>query len=450
MTEGSLWGKIAAFTVPLMITGFLQLLYNAADNVVVGRFAENREASLAAVGSTGALINLIVNLFIGLSVGTSVVVAQYKGAQKDQAVQETVHTSVTISVIFGFILMIIGLVLAKPLLRLMDSPEDVIDLAALYMRIYFIGMPVNMLYNFGSAVMRAVGDTRRPMFILIVSGMVNVVLNLVFVIVFHMDVAGVALATIISQAVSAVAVVICLMNNEDCTKLHLKKLGINLKRVKELAESGMPAGIQGMLFSLSNVLIQSSVNSFQSTFMAGNAAAGNIEGFVYAMMNTFYQASLTFCGQNVGAKKYHRVGKITLICGVYVTVLGLVMGIGVYKCGHALISIYNENENVIAAGLIRLKYVCQPYFFCGLMDMLVGSLRGMGKSVMPMIVSLLGACALRVVWIYTVFRLDHRPEVLYISYPISWFVTAAVHFVCFLVVYKNLLAKGKIEGVLAE
>lgn len=450
MTEGSLWGKIAAFTVPLMITGFLQLLYNAADNVVVGRFAENREASLAAVGSTGALINLIVNLFIGLSVGTSVVVAQYKGAQKDQAVQETVHTSVTISVIFGFILMIIGLVLAKPLLRLMDSPEDVIDLAALYMRIYFIGMPVNMLYNFGSAVMRAVGDTRRPMFILIVSGMINVVLNLVFVIVFHMDVAGVALATIISQAVSAVAVVICLMNNEDCTKLHLKKLGINLKRVKELAESGMPAGIQGMLFSLSNVLIQSSVNSFQSTFMAGNAAAGNIEGFVYAMMNTFYQASLTFCGQNVGAKKYHRVGKITLICGVYVTVLGLVMGIGVYKCGHALISIYNENENVIAAGLIRLKYVCQPYFFCGLMDMLVGSLRGMGKSVMPMIVSLLGACALRVVWIYTVFRLDPRPEVLYISYPISWFVTAAVHFICFLVVYKKLLAKGKAEGVLAE
>lgn len=450
MTEGSLWGKIAAFTVPLMITGFLQLLYNAADNVVVGRFAENREASLAAVGSTGALINLIVNLFIGLSVGTSVVVAQYKGAQKDQAVQETVHTSVTISVIFGFILMIIGLVLAKPLLRLMDSPEDVIDLAALYMRIYFIGMPVNMLYNFGSAVMRAVGDTRRPMFILIVSGMINVVLNLVFVIVFHMDVAGVALATIISQAVSAVAVVICLMNNEDCTKLHLKKLGINLKRVKELAESGMPAGIQGMLFSLSNVLIQSSVNSFQSTFMAGNAAAGNIEGFVYAMMNTFYQASLTFCGQNVGAKKYHRVGKITLICGVYVTVLGLVMGIGVYKCGHALISIYNENENVIAAGLIRLKYVCQPYFFCGLMDMLVGSLRGMGKSVMPMIVSLLGACALRVVWIYTVFRLDPRPEVLYISYPISWFVTAAVHFICFLVVYKKLLAKGKAEGVLVE
>lgn len=445
-----MWGKIAAFTVPLMITGFLQLLYNAADNVVVGRFAENREASLAAVGSTGALINLIVNLFIGLSVGTSVVVAQYKGAQKDQAVQETVHTSVTISVIFGFILMIIGLVLAKPLLRLMDSPEDVIDLAALYMRIYFIGMPVNMLYNFGSAVMRAVGDTRRPMFILIVSGMINVVLNLVFVIVFHMDVAGVALATIISQAVSAVAVVICLMNNEDCTKLHLKKLGINLKRVKELAESGMPAGIQGMLFSLSNVLIQSSVNSFQSTFMAGNAAAGNIEGFVYAMMNTFYQASLTFCGQNVGAKKYHRVGKITLICGVYVTVLGLVMGIGVYKCGHALISIYNENEAVIAAGLIRLKYVCQPYFFCGLMDMLVGSLRGMGKSVMPMIVSLLGACALRVVWIYTVFRLDPRPEVLYISYPISWFVTAAVHFICFLVVYKKLLAKGKAEGVLAE
>lgn len=450
MTEGPLWGKIAAFTVPLMITGFLQLLYNAADNVVVGRYAVDKEASLAAVGSTGALINLIVNLFIGLSVGTSVVVAQYKGAQKDREVHETVHTSVTISVIFGFILMIIGLTLAKPLLQLMDSPDDVIDLAALYMRIYFVGMPVNMLYNFGSAVMRAVGDTKRPMFILIVSGLINVVLNLLFVIAFHMDVAGVALATIISQAVSAVAVVICLMHNDDCTRLELKKLGVNMKRVKELAESGMPAGLQGMLFSISNVLIQSSVNSFKSTFMAGNAAAGNLEGFVYTMMNTLYQASLTFCGQNVGAKKYRRVGKITMICAVYVTVLGLVMGVGVYKNGHALISIYNENEDVIKAGLIRLRYVCQPYFFCGLMDMLVGSLRGMGKSVMPMIVSLLGACVLRVVWIYTIFRFDPRPEVLYISYPISWIVTAAVHFVCFLVVYKKLLAKGMAEGALME
>ena len=447
MTEGPLWGKIAAFTVPLMITGFLQLLYNAADNVVVGRYAVDKEASLAAVGSTGALINLIVNLFIGLSVGTSVVVAQYKGAQKDREVHETVHTSVTISVIFGFILMIIGLTLAKPLLQLMDSPDDVIDLAALYMRIYFVGMPVNMLYNFGSAVMRAVGDTKRPMFILIVSGLINVVLNLLFVIAFHMDVAGVALATIISQAVSAVAVVICLMHNDDCTRLELKKLGVNMKRVKELAESGMPAGLQGMLFSISNVLIQSSVNSFGSTIIAGNSAASNIEGFVYVSMNAMYQAALTFVGQNVGANKYDRVPRVLACCAGCVTVIGLVMGGTAYFAGPWLLQIYTENPEVITAGLTRMLYVALPYFLCGLMDVMVGMLRGMGASMVPMCVSVLGVCGVRIVWIYTVFRAVHTTPMLYISYPISWAATAAIHTICFVVLFRRLSRTHSLERI---
>jgi len=439
MTEGPLWGKIARFTLPLMLTSFLQLLYNAADNVVVGKFAENGEIALAAVGSTGSLINLIVNLFIGLSVGTSIVVAQYLGKREFKQVQDTVHTSITISIIFGVILLFIGVLFAKPLLLMMNADKDVIDGAALYMRIYFIGMPVNMLYNFGSAVLRAIGDTKRPLYILTISGLVNVILNLILVVVFHLDVAGVAIATIVSQAISAVLIVWCLMKTDGAVNLNLKKLKIHPRKLWELAKCGLPAGFQGMLFSISNVLIQSSINTFGPSGIAGNAVAGNIEGFIYAAMNTLYQASLTFIGQNVGAKKPERIHKITFICFVYVVIIGVLGGQLVVRLGDMLISIYNDKREVIDAGIIRLKYVAQPYVFCGLMDMLVGSLRGMGKSVVPMIVSLLGACVFRVIWVLTVFAADPRPEVLYISYPISWFVTAGAHFVCYMIVHKSCL-----------
>lgn len=446
MTEGPLWGKIARFTLPLMLTSFLQLLYNAADNVVVGKFAENGEIALAAVGSTGSLINLIVNLFIGLSVGTSIVVAQYLGKREFKQVQDTVHTSITISIIFGVILLFIGVLFAKPLLLMMNADKDVIDGAALYMRIFFIGMPVNMLYNFGSAVLRAIGDTKRPLYILTISGLVNVVLNLILVILFRLDVAGVAIATIVSQAISAVLIVWCLMKTDGAVNLNLKKLKIHPRKLWELAKCGLPAGFQGMLFSISNVLIQSSINTFGPSGIAGNAVAGNIEGFIYAAMNTLYQASLTFIGQNVGAKKPERIHKITFICFVYVVIIGVLGGQLVVRLGDMLISIYNDKREVIDAGIIRLKYVAQPYVFCGLMDMLVGSLRGMGKSVVPMIVSLLGACVFRVIWVLTVFAADPRPEVLYISYPISWFVTASVHFVCYMIVYKKLSARLKSEA----
>ena len=446
MTEGPLWGKIARFTLPLMLTSFLQLLYNAADNVVVGKFAENGEIALAAVGSTGSLINLIVNLFIGLSVGTSIVVAQYLGKREFKQVQDTVHTSITISIIFGVILLFIGVLFAKPLLLMMNADKDVIDGAALYMRIYFIGMPVNMLYNFGSAVLRAIGDTKRPLYILTISGLVNVILNLILVVVFHLDVAGVAIATIVSQAISAVLIVWCLMKTDGAVNLNLKKLKIHPRKLWELAKCGLPAGFQGMLFSISNVLIQSSINTFGPSGIAGNAVAGNIEGFIYAAMNTLYQASLTFIGQNVGAKKPERIHKITFICFVYVVIIGVLGGQLVVRLGDMLISIYNDKREVIDAGIIRLKYVAQPYVLCGLMDMLVGSLRGMGKSVVPMIVSLLGACVFRVIWVLTVFAADPRPEVLYISYPISWFVTAGAHFVCYMIVHKKLSARLKSEA----
>jgi len=446
MTEGPLWGKIARFALPLMLTSFLQLLYNAADNVVVGKFAQNGTVALAAVGSTGSLINLIVNLFIGLSVGTSIVVSQYIGKRAYKEVQETVHTSISISVIFGFILLVIGVLFAKPLLVMMKSDLDVVDSAALYMRIYFIGMPVNMLYNFGSAVLRAVGDTKRPLYILTFSGLVNVVLNLILVIVFHLDVAGVAIATITSQAISAVLIVICLMKTEGAINLNLKKLRVHPKRLAELAKSGLPAGFQGMLFSISNVLIQSSINGFKPAGIAGNSVAGNIEGFIYAVMNTFYQASLTFVGQNVGARKPERIHTITIICAVYVSVVGILGGQLAYRCGSFLISLYNDDPAVITAGLVRLKYVAQPYIMCGLMDMFVGSLRGMGKSVVPMIVSLLGACVFRVVYVLTVFAADPRPEVLYMSYPISWTLTAAAHFVCYMFVHRRVSKQLKLEA----
>ena len=452
MLNGPLWGKLIAYALPLMLSGFLQLLYNAADNVVVGRYAADGDAALAAVSSTGSLINLIVNLFIGLSVGTSIVVARYKGAGLHEDVSKTVHTSVTVSVVFGMILLAIGVCFAGPLLKLMDSPDDVIDLAAVYVRIYFVGMPFNMAYNFGAAVLRAVGDTRRPMYILIISGAVNVVLNLAFVCLLHMDVAGVALATIVSQAVSAVMVVMCLLRSDGDIRLDMKKLRIDREKLRELFATGMPAGLQGVLFSFSNVLIQSSVNAYGKAVVAGNGAASNLEGFVYTTMNTLYQTSLTFSGQNCGAKKYKRVIPITLICLLYVTVIGLIFGNAVYLFGEPLIAIYRPEKGkaLMEAGINRLSIVCAFYFLCGTMDVMCGSLRGMGKTIMPMLVSLSGACGLRIIWILTIYakfkaeKSVHSLRILYWCYPISWLVTTLVHVLCFIIVYKKLIQREEV------
>lgn len=436
MCSGPLLGKIIRYAFPLMLSGVLQLLFNAMDMVVVGRFTGSD--ALAAVGSTGALINLLINLFVGFSIGTNVLVARYYGAQDAKNLSETVHTSIALSLVSGVILIFIGVFLAKPLLALMGSPDNVLDQAALYMRIYFAGMPVIMLYNFGSAVLRALGDTRRPLYFLVIAGIVNVCLNLFFVIVFHMGVAGVALATVISQGISAVLVTICLIRADGPYRLELKKLAFHKDKVIGMAKVGLPAGLQGALFSISNVLIQSSINSFGSIAMAGNTAAGNIEGFVYTSMNSLYQTNLSFTSQNMGAKKYSRINRIALICCATVTVVGLVMGVGAALGGNVLISIYSSDPEVIAYGVRRLFMVAIPYFICGLMDCMVGSMRGLGYSVLPMIVSLTGACGLRVVWILTIFAANRTMDTLYLSYPISWSVTFLAHLICFVIVRRKL------------
>lgn len=436
MCNGSLFGKILLFTLPLMLSGILQLLFNAADVVVVGRFAGNE--ALAAVGSTGALTNLLVNLFIGLSVGANVLVARYYGAKSDEEVSQTVHTSILISLIGGVILAVLGIVLASPLLRLMDTPEDVIGHSVLYMRIYFLGMPVMLLFNFGSAILRAIGDTRRPLFYLVTAGVINVCLNLFFVIVFHMGVAGVALATVISQCISTFLILRCLMRSEGCFQLRRDKLQLNLEKLRKIAAIGLPAGIQGSLFSISNVLIQSSVNSFGSVAMAGNTAGANVEGFVYTAMNSVHQTAVSFTGQNLGGKRYDRINKILIECLLFVTVIGLVLGNGAYLLGNRILSLYSPDQEVIAYGLQRMSIICTFYCLCGIMDVLVGSIRGLGYAVMPMIVSLVGACVFRVIWIYTVFQWDRTLHTLYVSYPVSWALTAIAHLACFVIVKRKI------------
>ena len=439
MCNGPLLPKMLLFTIPLILSGVLQLLFNAADVIVVGQFAGNE--ALAAVGSTSSLTNLLVNLFIGMSVGVNVLVARYYGGKQDNEVSETVHTAIVISVLGGVLLTVIGIVLAKPLLTLMDTPEDVIKHSVLYMRIYFMGMPVMLLYNFGSAVLRAIGDTRRPLFYLSIAGVINVCLNLWFVISLHMGVAGVALATIISQAVSAVLIVRCLIQSEGCFRLYPEKLKISWDKLLRIARIGLPAGIQGSLFSVSNVLIQSSVNSFGSVAMAGNTAASNIEGFVYTAMNAVHQTAVSFTGQNLGGKRFDRISKILAQCLMLVTIIGLVMGNAVVLFGEPLLGLYSSDTEVITYGQKRLLYICTIYCMCGIMDVLVGSIRGLGYAIMPMIVSLLGACAFRVVWIYTIFSWNRTLETLYISYPVSWTLTALVHLICHIIVKKKLAKK---------
>lgn len=443
MCNGPLFGKILIFAVPLMLSGMLQLFFNAADIIVVGQFVGH--TALAAVGSTGSLINLLVNVFVGLSVGTNVLVARYYGARDAKHLHETVHTSVLTSVLSGTALIVIGLILAEPLLTLMGTPDDVLDQAALYMRIYFVGMPASMLYNFGAAILRAVGDTKRPLYFLFISGIVNVILNLVLVLVFHLGVAGVAIATVTSQVISAVLVALCLIKTDAPYRLELKKLRIHKSKLLEIIKIGLPACMQGAVFSISNVLIQSSINSFGSTVMAGSTAASNIENFVYTAMNALYQTALSFTGQNVGGGKYKRIGKIMRICVLDVTAIGILLGGGAYLCGSTLLSIYTSDPQVIQYGLERMMFVCLPYFLCGIMDTLVGSLRGMGYSIMPMIVSLTGACALRIVWIMTIFQMNPTLSTLFLSYPVSWFVTALAHFICYLVVHHRFMKKHAAE-----
>ncbi len=441
MCSGPFLGKILLFYIPLMLSGVLQLLFNAADIVVVGRFAGNE--ALAAVGSTSSLINLLVNLFIGLSVGANVLVARFYGAGQKRELSEMVHTAVLTAVVSGFVLVFAGIVVAKPALIWMGTPDDVISQSVLYMRIYFIGMPFSMAYNFGAAVLRAVGDTKRPLYYLSAAGVVNVILNLIFVILFSMGVAGVAFATVVSQAISAALVIRCLMVSDADYRLELAGLRIVPDKLKKMLQIGLPAGLQSSLFSISNVLIQSSVNSFGSIAMAGNTAGSNIEGFVYTAMNSFSQTIISFTGQNYGARKYRHIGKILFVCQGLVIAVGLVLGNLAYLGSGMLLRLYSSDTEVIQFGILRMSIICTTYCLCGMMDVMVGVLRGMGYSVMPMIVSLTGACLFRVVWIYTIFQNYRTLTCLYVSYPISWALTFAVHVLCFVVVYHRLIKSSE-------
>ena len=444
MCSGPVLRKMIVFTLPIMFSGLFQLLFNATDIIVVGKFAGDN--ALAAVGSNTALINLMTNLFIGLSIGVNVVAARYCGAKDVKELKKTVHTSMLISVICGVILMAVGLCFAEQMLRLMQTPDSIIGMAADYLRIYFCGMPFMMIYNFGNAILRAAGDTNRPMFCLIVAGVANVLLDMFFVIALNMSAAGVGLATSLSQGVSAVLIIRCLLKESDSSglKLNPRELKIHKDKLLMIMKIGLPAGFQGTVFSLSNVVIQSSINLFGEAVIAGNSAAASIEGFVYMAMNSCYQSTLSFTSQNIGAGKFERINKI-LLCGLLcVMTVWAVLGLGVcMSLGRPLLSIYTSGEASIEAGLRRMIYVCGTYFLCGVMEVLVGSLRGMGYSITPMIVSLLGACGLRLVWLATVFQIEqyHTPDTVYLSYPVSWVITVAAHVVCFFICRHRLKKK---------
>ena len=434
MCSGPLIPKILQFSVPLMLSGILQLLFNAADIIVVGQFTGSQ--AMAAVGSTGSLNNLIVNIFLGFSIGSSVLMARFYGAKENKNIHDLVHTSILLALLSGVILVFLGLALAKPLLTLMGTPYDVIDQAVLYMRIVFLGMPALITYDFGAGILRAIGDTRRPLAYLFIAGVINVCLNLFFVIVFGLGVAGVAIATIISQYTSAFLIIRCMMKSQSVCSLALKDLRINRQTLKQIVRIGLPAGIQGAVFNISNVLIQSSINSFGSIAMAGNTAASNIEGFVYTAMNSLYQASTSFTSQNIGARKTERIVPVLIACLSIVIAVGAILSGIAITLGEGLLGIYSSDAEVIQYGLQRLHVVCLTYFLCGMMDVACGSIRGMGYSMTPTIVSLTGACGLRILWIYTIFRMDHTLFNLYLSYPISWIVTFIAHIVCFIVFYR--------------
>jgi len=418
MCSGPLFSKILIFALPIIAMNILQLLFNAADMIVVGRFS-GREA-LAAVGATGSLINLIVNTFMGLSAGTTVVVAQDYGAGQMSDLRDSVHTSIAISIISGLVVMLLGLFFCKPMLILMGTPEDILDLSVLYMKIYFIGAPAMMVYNFGAAILRAVGDSKRPMYYLIISGVVNVILNLFFVIVLNMSVDGVAWATIISQFLSMTLVIICLLRSGRGIRFIPRQMRIIRHKLKEIMRIGLPAGLQSLLFSISNVLIQSAVNSFGSTMVAASSAASNIEGFVGTTMNAYYNAAITFTGQNMGAKKFDRIDKIAKICTVLIFTTWILNSFGILFFGRSLLGMYTSDSEVIELGMLRMKVLVSLYFTCGVMNVFPGLTRGMGYSILPMICTLVGACLMRIIWLKTVFAWYPTVVMLFACYPVTW------------------------------
>ena len=436
MCNGSILDKLVSFSIPLMLSGILQLLFNAVDIIVVGQFTGNE--ALAAVGSTTALINVFVNLFIGISLGASVLAARFYATGQEKEMTETVHTSITLALISGIAMGIIGVIAAKGALELMDTPDNVLNLSTLYMRIYFMGMPFFMLYNYGAAILRAVGDTKRPLLFLIISGATNVVLNLLLVIQFHLGVAGVAIATVISQCISCILVLRCLYLSEGSYQLRFNKLGMKTRYVKQIFQIGIPAGIQSTIINFSNVLLQSSVNSFGSVAMAGYTAANNILGFLYVSVNSITQACMSFTSQNYGVRKFKRMDKVLLECLGLTVIVALVLGGGSYLFGAELMHIYTKSTKVIECGVDIMLYTTVTYFLCGIMDLLPGALRGMGHSTVPMILSVIGTVGTRIVWIYVIFPCHRSLDFLFISYPVSWLLTIVMQVICFYFVRKKV------------
>lgn len=436
MCNGTLMDKLISFSLPLMLSGILQLLFNAVDIIVVGRFTGSQ--ALAAVGSTTALINIFTNLFIGISLGANVLAARFYASGKEKEMSETVHTSITLALISGLVMALAGVLLARFALNLMGTPNDVIDQSVLYMRIYFLGMPFFMLYNYGAAILRAVGDTKRPLFFLVISGITNAVLNLVLVIVFHMGVAGVAIGTIVSQLISSILVLRCLYTSNTSYRLYFSKLGIKTQYLKQIFQVGIPAGIQSTVINLSNALLQSSVNSFGSVAMAGYTAANNIFGFLYMSVNAVTQSCMSFTSQNYGVKKLKRMDRVLLDCMILSVGVTLTLGCGAYFFGPELLKIYTSDADVIRCGVEVLAFTTVPYFCCGIMDLLPGALRGMGYSGVPMILSIIGTVGTRIVWIFGLFPAHRSLSFLFISYPVSWILTILMQAVCFCFVRKHV------------
>ena len=436
MCNGSIMDKLISFSLPLMLSGILQLMFNAVEIIVVGRFSGKQ--ALAAVGSTTALINVFTNLFIGISLGANVLAARFYAMGKSKEMSETVHTSITLAMVSGVIMAFVGVLFARGALELMGTPDDVIDKSALYMRIYFMGMPFFMLYNYGAAILRAIGDTKRPLLFLIISGLINAALNMFFVIYLHMSVEGVAIATVISQLISCVLVLWCLYKSEGSYQLRFSKLRIKGVYLKQIFQVGIPAGIQSTIINFSNVLLQSSVNSFGSTAMAGYTAANNILGFLYAAVNSVTQACMSFTSQNYGVSKYKRMDKVLIDCMILTVVVAGVLGCGSYLLGPQILRIYTEEEKVIRCGMEILSITTVPYFLCGIMDLFPGALRGMGYSAVPMILSIIGTVGMRVVWIFGIFPYHRSLYVLFISYPGSWLFTIVMQVICFYFVRKKI------------
>lgn len=436
MCNGTIMDKLISFSLPLMLSGILQLMFNAVDIIVVGRFSGSQ--ALAAVGSTSALINVFTNLFIGISLGANVLTARFYAAGREKEVSETVHTAITLALVSGIVMALVGLVFSRGALALMGTPDDVIELSALYMRIYFLGMPFFMLYNYGAAILRAVGDTKRPLLFLMIAGVINACLNMVLVIVFKLGVAGVAIATVISQMISCVLVLRCLCRSESSYRLRFSELGMKGYYLKQIFSVGVPAGIQSTVINFSNVLLQSSVNSFGSTAMAGYTAANNLLGFLYVSVNSITQACMSFTSQNYGVKKTKRMDRVLVDCIILSILIATVMGGAFYVFGPQILSVYNKEPDVIKSGMEILSFTTLTYFLCGIMDLFPGAMRGMGRSGVPMILSIIGTVGTRIFWIYVVFPRNRALDVLFISYPVSWGLTIAMQVCCFILVRRKV------------